>query len=144
MRTKSGHEFTLNFTEKFAELVIPPTATAIYAYCGDLIPIVDQVKKINVGKGYVDPRIVIGEGPDQQEIGKYSVDDQGRLLEPTVDKTVIGFVKPRIRDKGAKGTGALLTTVYNYSGPREINEKNILQLQEYVDCVGHPMLEAEV
>ena len=144
VRTKSGHEFTLNFTEKFAELVIPPNATAIYAYCGDLIPIVDQVKKINVGKGYVDPRIVIGEGPDQQEIGKYSVDDQGRLLEPTIDKTVIGFVKPRIRDRGGKGTGALLTTVYNYSGPREINEKNILQLQEYVDCVGHPMLEGEV
>ncbi len=144
VRTQSGHEFTLNFTEKYAELVIPPDASAIYAYCGDLIPVVDQVKKINVGKNYVDPRIVIGEGPDQQEIGKYSVDDEGRLLEPTLTKTILGFIRPTIKDKGAKGTGAKLTTVYNYSGPREISEKNILQLQEYVDCVGHPMLEDEV
>ena len=72
------------------------------------------------------------------------MDDEGRLLEPTLTKTILGFIRPTIKDKGAKGTGAKLTTVYNYSGPREISEKNILQLQEYVDCVGHPMLEDEV
>ena len=31
--------------------------------------------------------------------------------------------------------------LYEYSGPREIKENNILPLTSYVDCVGHPMLK---
>ena len=143
LRTQSGHEFSLNFVKKFAELVIPPQAKAIYAYCGDLIPIVDNVKPINVGKGYVAPKIVIGTGDTETEIGEFSVDEQGRIVEAKLTTTVLGFIKPRIKDpKG--GTGAKVTIRYNYAGPREIQEKNILPLTQYVDCVGHPMLEAEV
>ena len=143
LRTQSGHEFSLNFVKKFAELVIPPQAKAIYAYCGDLIPIVDNVKPINVGKGYVAPKIVIGTGDTETEIGEFSVDEQGRIVEAKLTNTVLGFIKPRIKDpKG--GTGAKVTIRYNYAGPREIQEKNILPLTQYVDCVGHPMLEAEV
>ncbi len=145
LRTQSGHEFTLNFVKKFAELVIPPQAKAIYAYCGDLIPIVDTVKPINVGKGYVAPKIVIGskDAGTETEIGEFSVDEQGRIVEATLTNTVLGFVKPRIKDPQG-GTGAKVTIRYNYAGPREIQEKKILPLQTYVDCVGHPMLEAEV
>jgi len=71
------------------------------------------------------------------------VDEQGRIVEATLTNTVLGFVKPRIKDPQG-GTGAKVTIRYNYAGPREIQEKKILPLQTYVDCVGHPMLEAEV
>ena len=71
------------------------------------------------------------------------MDEQGRIVEAKLTNTVLGFVKPRIKDpKG--GTGAKVTIRYNYAGPREIQEKKILPLTQYVDCVGHPMLEAEV
>ena len=141
LRTKSGHEFTLNFTEKFPTLVIPPNATAIYAKCGDLIPRVNEVKVVNVGKGYKNPIITVGTGKDKQQIGTYTVDSQGRLIRPTITKTVLGFVKPVIED--SEGTGAKLSVVYEYSGPREIKESNILQLQTYIDCVGHPMITTQ-
>ena len=141
LRTKSGHEFTLNFTEKFPTLVIPPNATAIYAKCGDLIPRVNEVKVVNVGRGYKNPIITIGKGKDKQQIGTYTVDSQGRLIRPTITKTVLGFVKPVIED--SEGTGAKLSVIYEYSGPREIRESNILQLQTYIDCVGHPMITTQ-
>ena len=141
LRTKSGHEFTLNFTQKFPTLVIPPNATAIYAKCGDLIPRVNEVKVVNVGKGYKNPIITVGTGKDKQQIGTYTVDSQGRLIRPTITKTVLGFVKPVIED--SEGTGAKLSVVYEYSGPREIKESNILQLQTYIDCVGHPMITTQ-
>ena len=60
---------------------------------------------------------------------------------PTITKTVLGFVKPVIED--SEGTGAKLSVVYEYSGPREIKESNILQLQTYIDCVGHPMITTQ-
>ena len=141
LRTKSGHEFTLNFTQKFPTLVIPPNATAIYAKCGDLIPRVNEVKVVNVGKGYKNPIITVGTGKDKQQIGTYTVDSQGRLIRPTITKTVLGFIKPVIED--SEGTGAKLSVVYEYSGPREIKESNILQLQTYIDCVGHPMITTQ-
>ena len=52
LRTKDKYEFTLNFDYKFPELVVPGDAKAIYANCGDLIPIIDTIKTTNVGGGY--------------------------------------------------------------------------------------------
>ena len=60
VRTKSGHEFILNFTNKFPTLVIPPNAKAIYAKCGDIIPKLEDVSVTNVGKDYIDPIITVG------------------------------------------------------------------------------------
>ena len=146
LKTKSGHEFILNFTDKFPELVIPPDATAIYAYCSDVIPIIDNIKTVNVGTGYTNPKITIGSGVDEQVIGEYTVDENGQLVEPKITKKVLGFVKPKIRDVSlnnvpGRGSGAKILPIYGYSGPRKIKESNILELQTYVDCVGHPMLE---
>ena len=72
-------------------------------------------------------------------IGEYTVDDLGRLLEPTITKKVLGFVKPKIRDES--GTGGLITPIYSYSGPRKLKESNVLDLQTYIDCVGHPYMK---
>ena len=58
LKTKSGHEFTLNFNNKFPTLVIPKDATAIYAKCGDIIPKVDEIKIVSVGTDYKDPVIL--------------------------------------------------------------------------------------
>ena len=139
LRTKDKYEFTLNFDYKFPELVVPGDAKAIYANCGDLIPIIDNIKTTNVGGGYTKPLITIGSGVDEQVIGEYTVDDQGRLLEPTITKKVLGFVKPKIRDES--GTGGLITPIYSYSGPRKLKESNVLDLQTYIDCVGHPYMK---
>ena len=139
LRTKSGHEFVLNFSKKFPHLVIPPDATAIYAKCGDLVPRLNKIKSVNVGKGYKNPKIVIGKGAKKKQIGTYTVDSKGRLVEPTITETVLGFVKPEIED--SSGTGGEVAVLYEYSGPREIKENNILPLTSYVDCVGHPMLK---
>ena len=54
--------------------------------------------------------------------------------------------RPKIRDVSlnnvpGRGSGAKILPIYGYSGPRKIKESNILELQTYVDCVGHPMLE---
>ena len=148
LRTKSGHEFVLNFNKKFPYLVIPPDATAIYARCGDLIPRVNNVNTVRVGRNYVNPQITIGSGKDKKVIGTYSVDNQGRLVEPTLTETVLGFVKPVIEDRditGAigSGTGAEVSVVYGYSGPRELQENNALPLKRYIDCVGHPMIKSK-
>tara|TARA_B100001250_G_scaffold409198_1_gene433063 strand:- start:396 stop:3008 length:2613 start_codon:yes stop_codon:yes gene_type:complete len=149
LKTKSGHEFVLNFDYKFPELIVPTSAKAVYANCGDLIPIIDSIQTANVGKGYVNPIITIGTGPSEQIIGEYTVDDQGRLVEPKITKKVLGFVSPKIRDVSVtasgervpgRGTGAIITPTYGYSGPRKIKESNILTLQTYIDCVGHPDL----
>ena len=100
VKTKSGHEFVLNFSEKKPELVVPGTAKAVYAKCGDLIPLIDDVKTINVGKNYVNPIITIGNGEKEQQIGEYTVDKDGKLVEPTITTKILGFVKPKIRDVG--------------------------------------------
>ena len=49
LRTKSGHEFVLNYDKKFPTLVIPQDAKALYAGCSDIIPKVDKLSIINVG-----------------------------------------------------------------------------------------------
>ena len=145
LMTKSRHEFVLNFKDKRPELIVPGNAKAVYANCGDLIPVIDNVKTINVGTNYVNPVITIGTGTKEKVIGTYTVDDQGRLVEPKITAKVLGFVKPKVRDAGtsttpAAGSGADLAPIYSYSGPREIKETGILELQTYIDCVGHPML----
>jgi len=149
LETKSGYQFTLNFNQKYPELVFPEEATAIYAKCGDLIPIIDNVKMENVGSKYVNPVIVIGAGSKEQEIGTVTVDENGSLVEPKINKKVLGFVKPTIIDRGLSGqpptgNGGKVIPIYAYNGPRQIKESNILPLQTYIDCVGHPMLVGEV
>ncbi|BCU98379.1 MAG: hypothetical protein CM15mV22_0110 [Eurybiavirus sp.] len=44
VKTKSLHQFTINFQSKYPELVVPGQAKAVYANCGDLIPKIDSVK----------------------------------------------------------------------------------------------------
>ena len=149
LRTKSGHEFTLNFNNKFPTLVIPQDATAIYAKCGDIIPKLEEIKIINVGSNYVNPIITIGTGSKKQTIGSATKDSKGRLIKATVSKPVLGFVKPIVEDKGLSGvegtgTGGLLSVVYTYTSPREIRENNVLPLTQYIDCVGHPMIKSAI
>ena len=149
LETKSGYQFTLNFNKKYPELVFPEETTAIYAKCGDLIPIIDNVKLDNVGSKYVNPVITIGSGPKEQDIGTVTVDENGALVEPKITKKILGFVKPVVVDRGFSGqaptgNGGKLVPTYAYNGPRQIKESNILGLQTYIDCVGHPMLVGEV
>ena len=146
VKTKKGHQFVLNFQNKTPELVVPGQAKAVYANCGDLIPIIDNIVTENVGKNYVNPVITIGSGDQEQVIGEYTTDKDGKLVEPNITTKVLGFVKPRVRDLGtttqrARGTGGLLSPIYSFNGPRQVKETGILELQTYVDCVGHPMLE---
>lgn len=133
LRTAEGYEFTLNFTTTFVDFFIPPNATAVYSGCLDLIPILEDIRISNVGEGYVDPKIVVGD----EEIGYVSVDSRGRLLKPTITKKAIGFVTPEITD--ANGVGAEVSSVYSYTGPIRIKE--LLPLENYIDCVGHPALK---
>ena len=144
LKTKSGHEFILNYNKKFPTLVIPQGAKALYSKCSDIIPKLDNVSVINVGTDYKEPVITIGIGDKKQEIGTFTTDSQGRLIEPIITKSVLGFIKPVVEDKAADGTGtgAQLSTVYTYTSPREIKENNILPLTQYVDCVGHPMIKS--
>ena len=145
VQTKAVYQFVVNFQDKYPELIVPGNAKAVYANCGDLIPIIDNVKTLNVGSNYVNPIITIGTGDKEQQIGTYTVDNDGKLVEPNITTKVLGFIKPKIRDVGtstanATGSGGQISPVYSFSGPREIKETGILQLQTYVDCVGHPML----
>ena len=143
LMTKSRHKFILNFAGKFPDLIVPGRAKAVYANCGDLIPLLNEIKPINVGTKYINPVITIGNGDKEQVIGTFSVDDQGRLVEPTITNRVLGFVKPKVRDlaQPATGTGAEIAVTYTYTGPRKIRESGLLELQTYIDCVGHPMLK---
>ena len=138
LKTKSGHEFTLNFNSKFPTLIIPQDAKALYANCSDIIPKLDEVKLVNVGTNYKDPVITIGVGDKQKQIGTATTDADGRLISVNIDTPVLGFVKPEIVD--SQGTGARLSTSYIYTSPREIKETNVLPLTQYIDCVGHPMI----
>ena len=146
LMTKDKHKFILNFQRKFPDLIVPGRAKAVYANCGDLIPVMNDIKPINVGRKYVNPVITIGNGAKEQVIGTFSVDAKGRLVEPTITNKVLGFVKPKIRDLGtpdqpARGTGGSIAVTYAYTGPRKIRETGMLDLQTYIDCVGHPMLK---
>jgi len=149
LKTKSGHEFVLNFDGKFPTLVIPQGATAIYAKCGDIIPKVDKLSVRNVGRNYVNPVITIGTGTKKRQIGTATKDAQGRLVELDLTESVLGFVKPVVEDLGFEandiegtGTGAEVSVVYEYTSPRELRENNVLPLTQYVDCVGHPMIKS--
>jgi len=146
LRTKSGHEFTLNFNNKFPTLVIPQNATAIYAKCGDIIPKLEEVNIVNVGTNYTNPIITIGTGSKKKTIGSATTDSQGRLIKATVTEAILGFVKPVVEDKASvpTGTGAQLSVVYTYTSPREIRETNVLPLTQYIDCVGHPMIQSAI
>ena len=139
LQTKSGHEFTLNFNQKFPTLIIPQDAKALYANCSDIIPKLDEVKLTNVGTNYKDPVITIGVGDKQKQIGTATTDKDGKLISVNIDTPVLGFVKPEIVD--SQGTGAKLSTSYIYTSPREIKETNVLPLTQYIDCVGHPMIK---
>ena len=140
LRTKSKHEFVLNYDRKFPTLVIPQDAKALYAGCSDIIPKVDKLSIINVGTGYTNPVITIGVGDKKRKIGSATVDSQGRLITATATEPILGFVKPMLED--ATGTGGLLSVVYTYTSPREIRENNVLPLTQYIDCVGHPMIKS--
>ena len=108
---------------------IPGNATALYANCEEIIPVLDTIDIVNVGKDYKEPKIKVGD----EEIGTVSVDDQGRLLTATITTKTIGFVRPTIE---GVGFGAKIVPTYQYVGPSKFSE--IFESQSYIDCVGHP------
>ena len=131
LQTAGGtFKFELNPIQEFYDLAIPANATALYANCSDILPVLDTIDITNVGKGYKEPKIYVG--PD--EVGDISVDTQGRLLTPTITTKTLGFVRPRIVDP--EGFGAELVPTYQYVGPTKFTE--IFASQSYIDCVGHP------
>ena len=146
LETKSGHEFILNFDNKFPTLVIPQDAKALYAKCGDIIPKIDDVSITNVGRDYKQPVITIGTGTNKRQIGTATTDSQSRLISAEITESVLGFIKPVIEDgaTGGTGTGAQLSVVYTYTSPREIRDNNVLPLTQYIDCVGHPMIQSAI
>jgi len=146
LKTKSGHEFILNFNKKFPTLVIPQGAKALYAKCGDIIPKIDELKIVSVGTDYTDPIITIGTGAKKKQIGTATTDKDGKLVKAVVTESVLGFVKPVVEEKSAAGTGTggLLSVVYAFTSPREIRETNVLPLTQYIDCVGHPMIKSAI
>ena len=123
-------KFQLNPLKEFYDLAIPANATALYANCDDILPVLDTIDITNVGKGYKNPKIYVGPN----EIGDISTDTQGRLLTPTISTKTLGFVRPRIVDP--EGYGANIVPTYQYVGPTKFNE--IFESQSYIDCVGHP------
>ena len=143
LKTKTNYEFVLNFSEKFPDLVVPPEAKAIYANCGDLIPVAKEIQPINVGKDYKEPVITIGVGKDEKEIGKADVDEKGQIINPVLTEKVLGFAAPKVKDKGATGGGAVVVLIYDYAGPIKVKEilAALPTSQTYIDCVGHPMIE---
>ena len=142
LKTQSGYIFTVNYSDKFPDLVVPPDATAVYSECGDLIPVVQNVQTVNVGKNYTEPVITIGKGDKEKEIGKADVDDKGQILTPVITETVLGFVTPRVKDKGGTGGGAQVALTYQFAGPVKVQQilGRLPTSQTYIDCVGHPML----
>ncbi|BCU98654.1 MAG: hypothetical protein CM15mV23_0350 [Eurybiavirus sp.] len=131
IQTSGGlYKFQLNPLKTFYDLAIPANATALYANCDDIIPVLDTIDITNVGKGYKEPKIYVGPN----EIGDISTDTQGRLLTPTITTKTIGFVRPRIVDP--EGYGADIVPTYQYVGPTKFNE--VFESQTYIDCVGHP------
>ena len=131
LQTSGGtYMFELNPDQIFFDLAIPENATALYANCDDIIPVLDTIDITNVGKGYKNPKIKVGD----KEIGDISVDVEGRLLTPTITTKTIGFMRPVIEDP--EGFGARIVPTYQYVGPSKFGE--IFESQSYIDCVGHP------
>ena len=143
LKTKSNYEFVLNFSEKFPDLVVPPEAKAIYANCGDLIPVAKEIQPINVGKDYKEPVITIGIGKDEKEIGTADVNEKGQIINPQLTEKVLGFAAPKVKDKSATGGGAVVVLIYDYAGPIKVKEilAELPTSQTYIDCVGHPMIQ---
>ena len=139
LRTAEGYEFTLNFTKKYIDFFIPPDATAVYANCPDLIPLLKDVTVVNVGEGHTDPKVIVDTPGGTEEIGFVTTDTRGRLLKPTITKKSIGFNNPRIVD--STGGGAKIVPVYEFTGPKRIKE--LIALDQYIDCVGHPSIPEE-
>ena len=130
LQTTGGtYKFELNPDQIFFDLAIPANATALYANCDDIIPVLDTIDITNVGKGYKEPKIKVGD----IEIGDVSVDIEGRLLTPSINTKTIGFIRPTIV---GEGFGARIVPTYQYVGPSKFNE--IFESQSYIDCVGHP------
>jgi hypothetical protein len=132
--TKDGVEIKINFTKKFTDLVVPPTATAIYAGCSDLIPVLENLKPVNVGSKYTDPKVYIGIEDEKKEIGDAEVDEQGKITKVKLNQPVIGFSKPYIEDE--TGSGAKVIGVYDYVGPIKLKEK-LGPSMSYIDCVDY-------
>ena len=131
IQTSGGlYKFQLNPLKTFFDLAIPANATALYANCDDIIPVLDTIDITNVGKGYKEPKIYVGPN----EVGDISVDTNGRLLTPTINTKTVGFVRPRIVDP--EGYGADIVPTYQYVGPTKFTE--IFETSTYIDCVGHP------
>ena len=131
LQTAGGlFKFQLNPIKEFYDLAIPANATALWANCSDILPVLDTIDITNVGKGYKEPKIYVG--PDL--VGDISVDTEGRLLTPTITTKTLGFVRPRIVDP--EGYGAAVVPTYQYVGPTRFTE--IFESQSYIDCVGHP------
>lgn len=130
VKTKSGTEVKINFDKKFAELIIPPDATALYAGCIDLIPLMEDIKTVNVGSGYTDPKIYVGD----DEVGDATTDADGKIVKLNLQKPVLGFSKPEVRDN--TGTGAVIVGAYNFVGPRDLKNK-LGTTSSYIDCVEH-------
>ena len=133
LQTAGGtYKFVLNPVQKFLDLAIPQNAVALWANCSDLLPVLDTVEVVNVGKDYKEPKIKVGK----DVIGTIPVDKKGRLLKPSIDVKTVGFVTLVIEDP--TGDGAQIVPTYNYVGPSKFNE--IYSLETYIDCVGHPEL----
>ena len=144
LKTQAGTIFTLNYSDKFPDLVVPPDAKAVYASCGDLIPVVQDIQTINVGKNYKQPIITIGSGKDEKQIGKADVDEKGQIVKPIITETVLGFANPVVKDtNGGTGGGAVVALTYQFSGPIKVEEilTKLPTSQTYIDCVGHPMMK---
>ena len=107
------------------------------------MPVMNDIKPINVLERIIKPVITIGSGAKEASYRYVYVDNQGRLVEPTITNKVLGFVKPKIRDLGTGGqpcggTGGAIAVTYTYTVTRKIRETGMLDLQTYIDCVGHP------
>ena len=55
----------------------------------DLIPVLENLKPINVGSKYTNPKVYIGIDDDKKEIGDAEVDDQGKITKIKLNQPVI-------------------------------------------------------
>ena len=132
--TKDNTEIKINFSQKFTDLIVPVGATAVYAGCSDLIPVLENIKTVNVGSKYTDPKVYIGIEDEKKEIGDAEVDEQGRITKVKLSQPVLGFSRPYIEDD--TGSGAKVIGVYDYVGPIKLKQK-LGTSTSYIDCVDH-------
>ena len=132
--TKDNTEIKINFSQKFTDLIVPIGATAVYAGCSDLIPVLENIKTVNVGSKYTNPKVYIGIEDGKKEIGDAEVDEQGRITKVKLSQPVLGFSRPYIEDD--TGSGAKVIGVYDYVGPIKLKQK-LGTSTSYIDCVDH-------